>query len=94
MVTQDWYCPNCDAVARTGDAKIPMHRCKIAPSFMVPLVRSGLKAKVEAVERQDFIGKESVQLDADGRPVMAIVTTTDEGQDVAVFAPAAQGIRE
>jgi hypothetical protein len=28
-----------------------------------------------------------VQTDAEGRPVMAVVTTRDEGEDVAVLAP-------
>jgi hypothetical protein len=53
------------------------------------MVPAGTRAKVVAVEREDYIGSELVQTDADGRPVMAIVTTRDEGQDCTVLAPCA-----
>jgi len=49
----------------------------------------GVKGKVEVHEREDYIGKEMVQRDENGRPVMNIVTTRDEGQDCMVFAPTA-----
>jgi hypothetical protein len=52
-------------------------------------VAVGTKAKVEAVERGDYIGRELVQSDGNGRPVMAVVTTRDDGQDCAVLAPTA-----
>jgi hypothetical protein len=45
---------------------------------------------VEAVEREDYVGKEVVTTDGEGRPVMAVETTRDDGNDVAVFAPCAQ----
>jgi hypothetical protein len=53
------------------------------------MVPDGLRCKVEAVEREDYVGKEMVQTDGDGRPVMAVVTTRDDGNDVAVLAPCA-----
>jgi hypothetical protein len=53
------------------------------------MVPAGTRCKVEAVERGDWIGKEDVTVDGDGRPVMSIVTTRDHGQDTAVFAPCA-----
>lgn len=87
---QDWYCPNCDSAARTVDTKVPHHPCKkIALGLMVPLVPKGQAAKVEAVERQDFIGTEQVQMDENRRPVMSVVVTRDDGQDCTVFAPVA-----
>jgi hypothetical protein len=49
----------------------------------------GTKGKVEVHEREDYIGKGGVRLDENGRPVMNIVTTRDEGQDCMVFAPTA-----
>lgn len=52
---------------------------------MAPLVRAGLAAKVEAKRHEDYIGNEMVQTDADGKPVMSIVTTRDDGQDTAVY---------
>jgi hypothetical protein len=54
-----------------------------------PFVPEGTKCKVESKEREDYVGKELVQTDGEGRPVMSVVTTRDEGQDCAVMAPTA-----
>jgi hypothetical protein len=54
------------------------------------MVLEGTKAKVETHEREDYIGTDDVRLH-EGRPVMSVVTTRDDGQDVAVFAPTANG---
>jgi len=61
---------------------------------MVPLVPKGTDCKVEAVERGDYVGQESVQIDVNGRPMMAVVTTRDDGQDCTVYAPTARGTKE
>jgi hypothetical protein len=54
------------------------------------MLPAGTRAKVELREREDYVGNELVQLDPERqRPVMSIVTTRDNGQDVAVFAPTA-----
>jgi len=84
-----WYCPNCDSTAVTYDSKIPMHPCRGLVGLVVALVRHGVRAKVEAVEREDYVGSEVVQTNGEGRPVMAVVTTTDEGRDCTVLAPIA-----
>jgi NADPH-dependent 2,4-dienoyl-CoA reductase/sulfur reductase-like enzyme len=94
ILHRDWHCPACPAEARTVDAKTPMHPCPGLAGLMAPLVLRGRRAKVEAVERQDYIGRELVQTDGNGRPVMAVVTTRDDGQDCTVFAPTAQGQKE
>jgi len=92
----EWYCPNCDSKAYTvaGSTKSPFHPCGKLGAIMSPLVRVGEKAKVEAVERQDYVGSELVQTDVDGRPVMSVVVTRDEGQDCAVFPGVAKAERE
>jgi len=54
------------------------------------MVPAGTKAKVEANEREDYIGDEQVQLHQ-GRPVMNLVVTRDDGQDCVIFAPTAVG---
>jgi hypothetical protein len=54
-------------------------------------VAAGTRAKVEAVERGDYVGDEIIQTDGEGRPVMAVVTTRDDGQDCTVLAPVARG---
>lgn len=57
----------------------------------VPMVPSGIKAKVTRREREDYIGDENVQLDADGRPVMSIAVEQDDGTtNTVVFAPTAR----
>lgn len=62
--------------------------------MMVPLIKVGTSAKVETVERGDYIGRENVQL-VEGRPVMAIVTTHDDGsQDARVLLPCATASAE
>ena len=53
------------------------------------LVRVGTKAKVTVTEREDYVGDEVVATDATGRPVQSVITERDDGQDVAVYAPAA-----
>jgi hypothetical protein len=60
----------------------------------VPFVAAGVKAKVEAVERGDYVRDEVVTTDDEGRPWMAAVTTRDDGQDCAVYAPMARGSAE
>jgi hypothetical protein len=84
-VTQLWYCPNCDAQARTVDAKLPMHQCSGIKGLVSPLVLVGTKAKVETREREDYVGKELVQTDAEGNVVMSTVTTRDDGQDCTIY---------
>jgi hypothetical protein len=61
---------------------------------MTPLVPKGTDCKVEAVEREDFVGKEMVQTDGNGRPVMAVRTTRVDGMDCTVYAPTAYATRE
>jgi len=56
---------------------------------MHPLVRDGVDCTLDVVERQDYVGREMVQTDADDRPIMAVVTTRDDGQDCTVYAPTA-----
>lgn len=94
LLEKQWVCPNCESNAVTRDSKTPMHPCRGLTGLMVPLVPEGTKCKVEAVEREDYIGSELVQTDGAGRPVMAAVTTRDDGMDCAVFAPMAQATRE
>jgi hypothetical protein len=65
------------------------HRCSGLAGLLVQMVPAGVKAKIEAVEREDWIGTEDVQYDGNGRPVMATVTTRDDGNDVTVYAPTA-----
>ena len=86
-----WECPNCPQVHVTHEQQphTPFHVCRGLKGLTAPFIAAGTKAKVEAVEREDYVGSEQVQTDGDGRPVMSVVTTRDEGQDCAVLAPTA-----
>jgi hypothetical protein len=90
---REWYCPNCGLRSQTREAR-PHSRFHVCPKLRgltAPMLPVGTSAKVTAHEREDYIGTDKVQTDANGRPVMSVVTTRDNGQDTAVFAPAATG---
>lgn len=82
-----WACPNCDQTAVTDDPRVHtrFHRCAGAGGFPVPMVEAGVAAKVELVERDDYIGDGVQRRDADGRPIMAARATTDQGEHLAVY---------
>lgn len=94
-VACEWYCPNCPARHRTFEQNphLPFHACPALAGITAPFLRVGVKAKVEAREREDYVGADSgnVTLDGNGRPIMSVVTTRDDGQDCTVFAPCAIG---
>jgi len=86
-----WYCPNCPAKDFTTEAQphTRYHPCPGLRGFSAPMVRVGVAAKVEAMVREDYVGNDLVARDDSGRPIMSVVTTRDDGNDVAVFAPTA-----
>lgn len=94
---QRLVCPNCTAVAvwrgplpAAGLGMSEMHACAGLRGFLAPMVLEGTDVKVEAIEREDYLGNEDVRLDGEGRPVMAVTTTYGDGRvDCAVFAPTA-----
>jgi hypothetical protein len=86
---QRWTCPNCTQTDVTREARphTRFHVCAGLRGLTAPFLPAGTAAKVEARERADYVGQDTVQTDAEGRPVMSVVTTRDEGEDVAVLAP-------
>lgn len=87
-----WECPNCPLKEVTREAAVHtrFHNCRGLKGLSAPMVPAGTKCKVEAKDREDYVGKELVQTDGEGRPVMSIVTTRDDGTDCAVLAPCAR----
>lgn len=88
-----FYCPNC---GKEETIKVPakpvsrMHVCPKLHMLSAPMLEAGIKAKVEARLRDDYVGKDIVQTaPEDGKPYMSVVTTRDNGNDVRVFAPTA-----
>jgi hypothetical protein len=90
---EDWACPNC-AHTETTRGLAPnaqrYHTCGGLHGLNAPLVRAGVKAKVEALERPSYVGGELVTPAGDGRVYYAIQTTRDEGTDMVVLAPTAR----
>jgi hypothetical protein len=87
-----WECPNCSLTDVTGQVPNRYHPCAGLNGVMAPMVPAGQRVKVTANEREDYIGKEKVQLAPNGRPVMSVVTERPDGSnDVMVFAPSATG---
>lgn len=96
-------CPNdCGAAAPMpsidvvplGGGMVTLHACPVFAGMLVGLVPEGVRAEARAVEREDYIGREAVQYDGNGRPVMAIETVRDDGTDRVVFAPTAYADEE
>jgi hypothetical protein len=90
-VEHHWVCPNCTTmkITRGDKTRIPFHPCSGMRGLSAPMVVEGTKCKVEAHEREDYINGEIVQTDKLGRPIQNVITTRDEGQDCAVYAPTA-----
>jgi len=86
---QHWVCPNCTVTAVTRGAPNRFHPCRGLAGVVAPLVLEGVRCRVTAELREDYVGDEDVQRDADGRPVMAVRTVRDDGEDLAVLAPTA-----
>lgn len=87
-----WECPNCAVTDVTHEAlpHVRYHSCRGLRGLSAPMVPAGSDCTVQAVERDDYVGSERVQVDGEGRPVMAIVTTRPDGSnDCAVLAPVA-----
>lgn len=86
-----WECPNCDQtdVTREAQPHTRMHSCRGLRGMTVPFVTAGVRAKVILRDREDYVGKEDVQRDGGGRPVMSAVVTRDDGEDAVVYAPCA-----
>lgn len=86
-----WSCPNCDLreITRTVDHHTRFHACRGLRGLTAPMVEDGTRCKVEALEREDYVNRELVTCDGEGRPVMSVQVTRDDGTDLAVFAPCA-----
>lgn len=87
----DWFCPNCGATDTTFEAR-PHSRFHHCPKLGIaaPMLPAGTKAKVYSREREDYINNDDVRRNAEGRPIMSVVTEREDGQDAVVFAPLAR----
>lgn len=85
-------CPECSARFNLAAHQLLplLHRCSGHGGMLLPMVQDGIKAHVTVVEREDYIGRERPMMH-EGRPIMAVTTTRDDGEDRVIFAPTAQG---
>lgn len=91
---QDWHCPACGHEERSQPVPPNGARFHVCPSLHMltaPLVRAGTDAKVEAVEREDYLAGEVQRTGDDGRPYAGVRTVRADGSnDLAAFAPLAR----
>jgi hypothetical protein len=84
-----WECPNCPATHLTTEPQphIPYHNCPGLRGILAPYVEEGTRCNVRALGREDYVGPEQgLRADADGRPVMSVITERWDGSnDCAVF---------
>ena len=92
--TQHWECPNCGLQDVTHNAGVGTryHNCPKLAGLSAPMLPAGTRGHLRAVERGDYVGKDIVTKDGNGRPIMAIVTEREEGQDCVVLAPTVTGV--
>ncbi len=86
---EDWECPNCDVTERTRGLPpnaARFHTCAGLHMLSAPLVRASIRCKVEAEERADYLRDEIQATGDDGKPYMAVRTTYDDHDDLAVNA--------
>ena len=91
---QDWECPACGLEERVKPPLPPnaqrWHPCPKLHGLKTPLVPAGTDCKIEALEREDYLGTELVRHGDDGRPYAAVRTERADGSnDLAVYAPCA-----
>ena len=91
---QDWECPACRHSERINPP-LPAnaqrwHPCPKLHMLKTPMVIAGTDCKIEAIERQDYLGTEIQRTGDDGKPYAAVRTDRADGSnDLAVYAPLA-----
>ena len=89
VAIEDWYCPNCLVTDRTR-ALPPnagrFHNCAGLHGLTAPLARAGVRCKVEAEERADYLNGEIQATGDNERPYMAVRATFDGHDDLLVNA--------
>lgn len=86
-----WECGHCSYTdtTRVAEPHSRFHHCA-GLGITAPMVREGSGARTVANDREDYVGKEVVQTNDNGRPVMSITTEYPDGHtDLVVLAPIA-----
>lgn len=96
MQYEDLHCPNCGLAERVapplGPTQTRFHNCPQLHDLSAPLVPVDKDCKVEAIEREDYLGDETQATGDNGKPYMSVKTTHADGSnDLAVNAGLAHG---
>lgn len=86
-----FVCPSCGLMDTTSQQGTRMHPCPALAGLTVPLLPAGQAGAHRVNNREDYVGRELVQTDADGRVVASVTTRRDDGEDLTVYAPTALG---
>lgn len=88
-----WICKFCNFRDVTREARIHtrMHDCPGMGGLSTPMLDESMKVDLVVNEREDYVGKDLVQTDAEGRAIMSIKTIREDGEDCVVYAPTATG---
>ena len=89
-----WACPNCWITATSPPLPLGTRKFHVCPGLhglTAPLTEAGVSCKVEAEERADYLNGEIQNTGDDGTPYMAVRTTYDDHDDLAVNAGLARG---
>lgn len=86
----NWVCPYCTTTAQKPFAleNVEYHLCPGMGMLTVQMVEEGMRVKVTANEREDYINGEAVQTDSNNRPIMNVTVEREDGIDCTVYAPA------
>lgn len=90
---RQWECPNCTVMVVTP-ASVPnrYHDCVGLAGLTAPMVPVGSGAQVIATEREDYVGREDVLYDGNGRPIMSVTVNRPDGSnDAVIYVPTARG---
>jgi hypothetical protein len=86
---EDWCCPNCMTTDRTlglPPNAARFHTCPGLHMLTAPLIRAGIRCKVTAEERADYLNGDVQAAGDDGKPYMAVRTTYGDHDDLLVNA--------
>lgn len=91
-----WQCNSCGRLhvtqASNEGVQTPMHQCAALAGTWVPFVPGNTDGVLRLEVRQDYVGKDTPFVDANGRPIMSVYTMREDGEDCHILAPTINAI--
>ena len=85
-----WQCNSCGRQhiePAQAEVTTPMHACGSLAGAWVPFVPANSNGRLRLVEREDYVGNDTVSTDANGRVIMSAYVQRDDGEDCFILAP-------